>query len=201
MKLNLWNDFWPLCVGQCPCDVHFLEYLAEERITGKVIFHFGSGEHHIVGLQCSEREEPNEVLAVTASRQEHEAYVHLITHHPLVARSYKLLFIDIYTLTPRILPAFDLITLFHLGEFYDPSQAAYAPLNDTTLLDLMISRLNPGGRLVFYMNSVGFGVTREILAAATAAGKIHRVGWYKTLLLYAAGPAAAVETEARKTSA
>ncbi len=183
--MNYWRHSWPLYVEQCPCDVHFLDYLEEETITGKVIFHFGSGAHHVVGMKCSEMEPPNEVLAVTASREEYEAYIDLVIEKPQVARTYKVLFTDIYTLTPRILPAFDLITLFHLGEFHHPANSAYAPLNDATLVDLMASKLNPDGRLLFYEGSCGFSAAREVLAEATFRGTLVPVGAYKSLLLYA----------------
>lgn len=29
--LNFWNTTWSLDEAQCPCDLHFLDYLAEKR--------------------------------------------------------------------------------------------------------------------------------------------------------------------------
>ena len=33
--LNYWNATWSLDEKQCPCDIHFCDYLAEMGITGK----------------------------------------------------------------------------------------------------------------------------------------------------------------------
>src|SRR5262245_3374661 len=131
MQLNYYDHAWPLNVPQCPCDVHFLEYLQKHNLTEKVIFHFGTGAHHIVGKTNFESGEPNEILAVTASPREYEKYIEFIIHNPAAARCYKVMFTDIYTLTPRIIPNFDLVTLFHLGEYYDEERSAYAQLDDT----------------------------------------------------------------------
>lgn len=188
MELNYWRRSWPLQVGNCPCDVHFAEYLEEHGVTGKTIFHFGSGEHHILGKRNLELGQPNEILAVTASREEHASYVDFIIENPKAARSYQVLFVDIYTLTPRLLPTFDLVTLFHLAEFYDEVASAYAPLNDTSLVDLFISKLNPGGRILLYSKSKPVKCAEKaqrILAEVVAEGRLVAEGEYKSLLLFA----------------
>ncbi len=192
-KLNYWKSSWPLRWRQCPCDVHFLEYLKENRITGRVIFHFGTGSHHIVGRTNAEAPEPNEVFGITASRREYLAYINYIIANPRSAVYYKAVFADVYTLTPGMLPRFDLVTLFHLCEFYDRSKSAYAPLDDEGLIDLFLDRLNPGGRILFYKFS-GKGndkKARAILTRAVRAGKLIPDGEYQSLLIYRAG------TEAR----
>ena len=188
-KLNYWKHSWPLRFRQCPCDVHFVEYLKENHITGHVIFHFGTGSHHIVGRANAEAAEPNEVLGITASRREYLAYIRYIIANPRSATHYKAVFGDIYTLTSGILPRFDLVTLFHLCEFYDPAKSLYAPLNDERLIDLFLGKLNPGGRLFFYKFS-GKGndkKTRAILNRAVAAGKLVPDGDYRSLLIYRPG--------------
>ena len=50
-KLNYWNETWSLDEAQCPCDLHFVEYLQEKEAKDAAIFHFGTGNHHIVGLR------------------------------------------------------------------------------------------------------------------------------------------------------
>ena len=50
-QLNIWDVNWYLDEAQCPCDVHFLEFLAQEKIERATIFHFGTGGHHVVGIK------------------------------------------------------------------------------------------------------------------------------------------------------
>ena len=53
-KLAYWNSTWSLDEAQCPCDVHFVQYLEEKKVSNAAIFHFGTGNHHIVGLKSAE---------------------------------------------------------------------------------------------------------------------------------------------------
>jgi SAM-dependent methyltransferase len=152
-----------LQLESCPCDLHFVEYLEKRGVEGKSIFHFGTGEHHLVGMRNHERGNPNEVFAITASRQEYRVYIDFIIDNPQAANYYKVMFADIYTLSPSLLPSFDIVTLFHLCEYYDENaegsarfNPAYARTNDHGLLGLFLSRLNPGGQVVFFKNSGGF---------------------------------------------
>ena len=148
---------WPLYADASPCDAHFIRYLRERNVAGKSIFHFGTGEHHLVGKDNHERGNPNEILGVTASYQkrtrrskEHETYIDFVMNNPAAANYYKVLFADIYTLSPAMLPSFDVVTLFHLFEFYDEEYSAYARLNDISLLEMFLGKLNPGGRLMLF---------------------------------------------------
>src|SRR5450631_2613848 len=115
--LNYWNTTWSLDEAQCPCDIHFLQYLEEKAVKGASIFHFGTGNHHIVGLKTAENGSNNAVLGITASPQEYEAYIELLIQNPRLGFTYKAFFGDIYQLDARLLPAFDYATLFHLGEY------------------------------------------------------------------------------------
>jgi hypothetical protein len=63
------------------------------------------------------------------------------------------MFADIYTLSQKILPRFDIVTLFHLCEYYDEQKSVYARLNDVKLLELFLSKLNPGGKIMFFTKS------------------------------------------------
>lgn len=188
MRLNLFAESWRL-VDYCPCDPHFVEYLDERRLRGKLIFHFGSGGHHLLGLRNAAREpgDRNEILAVTASPEEHAEYVRLVSENGELANSYKVLFTDVYTLTPRLLPDFDLITLFHLCEYYDPERSAYARLDDAGLLHLCLSKLAIGGRLLFYTGSEGFHKTAPLLADLASRGEIEQVDEFRSLIVYGKG--------------
>ncbi len=174
---------WPLRPERCPCDMHFVEYLRTHRIGGRSIFHFGSGEHHLVGRENSVAA-PNDILAVTASRREHETYMALVSSDPFVARHYHVLFADIYMLAPRLLPMFDLVTLFHLHEFWDAERHRYARHDDASLVKALLDRLSPGGLLLFYEGSDGFARTRLLLAQLIEAGTLAASGRFASLLLY-----------------
>jgi hypothetical protein len=172
VQLNYYRDSWGLDVSECSCDVHFLEYLAQHGVADKAIFHFGTGAHHVVGLENAKAARPNHVLGVTASREEYDAYVDLVIADPRLAVTYKAMFVDIYTLDSRTLPDFDLVTLFHLGEFYGADQARYAPLDDRGLLAMFIAKLAPGGRICFYRGSNGWAASTPIVEAFVAEGKL-----------------------------
>jgi hypothetical protein len=184
MQLNYWKASWPLLVDICPCDLHFVEYLQAQAVQDQVIFHFGTGEHHILGKTNLEAAVPNEILAITASREEYDSYIEFIIDNPLAAKTYKVIFGDVYTLTPRIIPEFDLVTLFHLCEFYDEGSSQYAELDDSALLDLFLSKLNPGGRVFFYKGSSHFARCRVIIDHFVNEARMIQVDEYKTLLVY-----------------
>jgi hypothetical protein len=74
---------------RCPCDFHFPEYLTKRGVGSKSIFHFGSGEHHLLGRANVVGPKRNEILAITASKSEHAAYVELIIRNPEIAKYYK----------------------------------------------------------------------------------------------------------------
>jgi len=113
-KLAYWNATWSLDEAECPCDVHFVQYLEEKKASNAAIFHFGTGNHHIVGLKAAAAN--NAVLGITASPQEYDDYVKLLIDNPRLGHTYKAYFGDIYQLDARLLPELDYVTLFHVGE-------------------------------------------------------------------------------------
>ncbi len=119
-KLNYWNETWSLDEAQCPCDLHFVEYLVEKKAKDQNVFHFGTGNHHIVGLRLFENGCNCAVLGITASPQEYDDYVELLIKNPRLGHTYKAYFGDIYQLDSRLLPLFDYVSLFHVGEFRTP---------------------------------------------------------------------------------
>jgi hypothetical protein len=168
----------------CPCDVHFCDFIHDKNIRDQVIFHFGTGVHHIVGRRNIELQPPNHVLAVTASKGEHSAYIKHIIDNPSMGNYYKVLFLDIYTLSERILPRFDVVALFHLCEFYEKQSYRYAPLDDRGLLDLFISRLQPNGQILFYGDSIAAEKMLSLVNEYVDAGKLVFAETYKSLLVY-----------------
>ena len=178
-RLNISDEAWPLRVDLCPCDTDFVAWLKARRIAGRTVFHFGTGSHHIVGVENARLKRPNRVLGVTASPAEYESYMALVSADPALAISYKALFLDIYTLDAGLLPEFDVVTLFHLCEFYDPVRSAYAPLDDRKLVKLFLDRLAPKGHIVFYLGSNGRDAMLRLVDQFIAAGKLavaERVG-------------------------
>lgn len=130
-------------------DAVFISWLGEKKIEGKLIFHWESGQNHIVGRDNYERGNLNEIISVVGSRGEHDSYIDFISECPGAATHYKALLANIYTLSARMLPSFDLVTLFHLCHSPEGSPHAFGPLTDKTLLVLFLSRLNREGRLLF----------------------------------------------------
>lgn len=185
LQLNYWKHSWPLRPDACPCDLHFCDYLQTFQIRDKVVFHFGSGEHHIVGRENAALEVPNHILAVTASQPEYAAYIEFIITNPHAANYYKVMFLDIYTLSARLLPTFDVVTLFHLCEFFrEQQQSAYAPLDDIRLLDLFLSKLRPDGQILFYRGSLAAEKMQIVVDRFVNAGKLVFQDDYKTLKIY-----------------
>ena len=182
--LNTYDDTWELNVPVCPCDVHFNEFLAAEAIRNASIFHFGTGAHHVVGLAAAAAGAGNSVLAITASTGEYDRYMKLVIERPEVGRSYKAYFGDIYQIDPRLLPDFDVVTLFHLCEFRTPANDAYGALTDLEVAQALIGKLKPGGLLLFYKGSMAFDKARPILATLEAQGPIARESDFKTLQVY-----------------
>ena len=101
--LNLWKATWSLDEAQCPCDIHFLEYLEEKGVRGAAIFHFGTGNHHILGLKTAQNGSNNAVLGITASTHEYQAYIDLLVANPHLGHTYKAYFGDIYQIDARLL--------------------------------------------------------------------------------------------------
>ncbi len=180
---------WGLQPEVCPCDLQFCEYLQQTGTMGKSIFHFGTGSHHIIGLENQKLDCPNEVMGITASLPEHQAYAELVLQDAALAKYYKVLFADIYTLTDSNLPSLDIINLFHLCEFYNSDNAALIHHNDESLLQLFLDKLKADGKILFYNGSLAWErSTRALVQSFEETGKINRVGEYKNLLIYAQGP-------------
>ncbi|MET0868449.1 MAG: hypothetical protein ABWY35_10130, partial [Pseudorhodoplanes sp.] len=73
LGMNYWTDKWDLHEDICPCDVHVNDWIADQGLKNKVIYHFGTGTHHVVGVEQAKNGSGNSVLAITASIEEYEA--------------------------------------------------------------------------------------------------------------------------------
>lgn len=184
MALYQARSSWTLQPDSCSCDIQFVKYLRQHNIQGKSIFHFGTGEHHFVGLQNQSFDRPNEILGITASAPEHQSYVQLVLKNTELPKYYKVLFADIYTLTANTLPTLGIVTLFHLCEFYLPENAHLIHQNDESLLQLFLDKLTPDGRILFYSGSQKWDAAKQIVQRFEAAGKIKQIDQYERLLIY-----------------
>ena len=183
-KMNYWDPKWDLHADICPCDIHFNEWIEANKIVGKTIYHFGTGTHQVVGSRQAQF--GNTVFAITASKEEYDAYIELVTGNSRIARSYLVHFGDIYLIDPKLLPDFDIATLFHLNEFSRPNTATaeYGGMTDRALLDLFTDKLRAGGHLLLYRDSNGRGATSNILPIWQSEQPVERLADFKTLLVY-----------------
>jgi hypothetical protein len=186
LKMNTWDAKWDLDETQCPCDIHFNDWIAAERLSGKTIYHFGTGTHHVVGRTQATNGSDNVVFAITASVEEYGTYIKLVTEDAPVARRYLAYFGDIYLTNARALPDLDVVTLFHLCEFPAPNTSTneYGGLNDLALTTLLTDRLRPGGHVLFFTGSFAFLDACKVIAQWENERTVERVGEFKSLLVY-----------------
>jgi hypothetical protein len=186
LKMNYWKDKWDLDIEVCPCDKHFNEWLAKNKIRNKLIYHFGTGTHHLVGIKQAISKSGNAVFAITASKEEYDSYVELATSRAKLSKAYLAYFGDIYLTNPQLLPDFDVVSMFHLCEFFSPNTAsrAYGGITDEKLLDLFTAKTKPGGYILFYPGSMGWWRAEGVIADWAKRAPVRRVGTFKTLLVY-----------------
>ena len=129
-----------------------------QKVTNKLVYHFGTGTHHVVGKEQAENGSGNMVFGITASIEEYEAYVKLVAANSRVAKNYVAYFGDIYLTNPKLLPDFDVVTMVHLCEFFYPNTTSteYGGIDDRGVLDLFTAKTKPGGHILFYTKSIGF---------------------------------------------
>ncbi|MDP2409213.1 MAG: hypothetical protein Q8M26_02890 [Pseudolabrys sp.] len=180
-KLKIYDDNW---MRRENCDIHLIEWLDQQRITDAAIYHFGTGGHHHVGIECAKPERRSSVFGITASPQEYENYVKLVTGRPEVLRYYNVVFGDIYLLNEKLLPTFDVVTLFHLCEFRGPQTDAYGGLTDLAVTNLLTDKTRPGGHILFYTGSFAFEPAKVVIAQWEKQRRVERVGEYKSVLVY-----------------
>lgn len=185
LKMNLWDAKWDLDEAQCPCDIHFNQWIEANRIAGKTIFHFGTGTHHIVGIAQAENGLNNTVIAITASVTEYEAYIKLVNERPQVMKSYLAYFGDIYLTNERLLPEIDIATMFHAGEYIGANTTSpeYGGVDDLGVARILLDRMRPGGHLLFYTGSFAFDKADAIASVLEREGKIQRAGTFKSLMV------------------
>ena len=182
-RLRVVTYSWPLRVAVCPCDADLCDFLRDRQLRSRSIFHFGSGGHHLVGVRNLADGLDNDVLAITLAPSELRTYVDRVVRDPALARHYKVLFADIHSLDSRTLPMFDIVTLFHLGEFGDEASAARR-VDDAAVLELFISRLAPRGLMLFYPHSFAYAKVTPLIDQAVARRQLEFVENVRSLSVY-----------------
>jgi hypothetical protein len=185
-RMNYWADTWDLDEDQCPCDIHFNEWVASRRLTDSTLYHFGTGNHHAIGVHQAENGSNNRVFGITASIDEYRSYIKLVTRKPEISRSYLVYFGDIYLTNPHLLPSFDAATLFHLCEFSkaDTAGDGYGALADLDLLNLMTDKVRAGGYLLFYTGSFAYEKAKRVIDGWRPSRGVEEAEQFKSLLVY-----------------
>lgn len=182
--LHVHQEYWALRIDECPCDIEFVQWLDAHGVTDAAIYHFGTGGHHTVGIACADPRRRNAVLGITLMPEEHQEYLKLVIARPDVMRHYNVIFGDIYLANEKLLPDFDVVTLFHLCEYRSAEHDAYGALSDLDVAGLLTRRVRRGGHVLFYTGSFAFDATWDLIAQWERAGDVERVGGFKTLLVY-----------------
>ena len=156
------------------------------REEGKdaVVFHFGTGNHHIVGLKLAENGSNCAVLGITASPQEYDDYVDLLIGNPRLGHTYKAYFGDIYQLDSRLFPRLDYVSLFHVGEFRTPENDAYGALTDLEMTLMLADKLNPGGEILFYSGSFAYDKAESVGQELCKQRPFEPAGEFKSLRIF-----------------
>lgn len=175
MKL-LTHEPWNLNIDKCPYDVDFSDMahvLGWEKFH---IFHVGTGMHHHVGRNLSER---NTVLSLTCSIEEAQAYIEWAVETPARSGRYQCLFGDMYMLEPWTLPMFDVISLPHFGETEDVTRLDYGAKTDEEIWGLMLQKLAPGGQIFGYNRSAAWDRAKEFFYSLGEPTISHKsvLGW------------------------
>ena len=185
LKMNFWDAKWDLDEANCPCDIHFNQWIEANRIAGKTIYHFGTGMHHIVGLTQAANGSNNAVFAITASTIEYDTYMKLALDQQQILKSYLVYFGDAYLTNPRLLPQLDIATMFHAGEYIGANTTSpeYGGMDDLGLTRILVDRMRPGGHVLFYTGSFAFDKAEAIVETLSREKKLERAGAFKSLLV------------------
>ena len=183
-ELHIYKDNWPFMEEVCPCDAHLMDFVADRNIRNATIYHFGTGGHHLVGLRCLEDGRNNSVFGITASPSEYDEYVKLVIANPKLAKPYLAYFGDIYMLNEKLLPEFDVVTLFHSREFRTEKNDAYGALTDFEVMDLLAKKTRRGGFLLFYTGSYAYNSAKQDIDALAKTGLVKETGMFKTLRIF-----------------
>ena len=160
---------------------------AKKKLKNKLIYHFGTGTHHVVGDQAGDQQvRQRRVRDHGVEGGIRGLYRACRPTRRRSSKSYVAYFGDIYLTNPKLLPDFDVVTMFHLCEFFFPNTASkdYGGMTDAKLLDLFTAKTKTGGHILFYMGSMALHKALPIIQKWEKRGHVKRVGEFKTLLVF-----------------
>lgn len=171
--------FWELNPQTCPPDLDFIEYLENDMPRDICIFHMGCGLHHTVGLWAARNNAYVRSISITPA--EIEEYMRLATNDPNLNNHYLVDFGDIHLYPLALLPNFNYVTLFHLGEISEHSYPGY------TMLEVVIhltNRLFKGGKIFFFNRSVAWKKIENSIYSYLSETLHWEMSTYKSLVIY-----------------
>lgn len=169
---------WRYQPDKCNCDGEFIEWfkVIYKHYHNLNICHMGTGFDHKVGTELQD----HNVLGITYSPEEMARYIDII--QPPYARyfqyKYKVLFTDVHAINYKLLPDFDIVTLFHLGEIYEPGIDSMTMVD---VIDVFKNKLTPDGRILAYAKSAAAHLSIPLFDNA-----LELVEVYKDLRIYRA---------------
>ena len=165
---------------------HFNEWIAKNKIKNKLIYHFGTGTHHVIGIKQATNKSGNAVFAITASKEEYEAYIELSTDEGAGVESLCRLFRRHLSDQPEA-PA-GLRRRHHVPSVRvllpNTASKAYGGMTDEKLLDLFTAKTKKSGHILFYMGSMAWNKALPIVQKWEKRAPVKRVGEFKTLLVF-----------------
>jgi len=170
-----------------PCDTQFIEYLSGlglEKMNKVTIFHMGPGIHHKVGLWAMEQKNIF-VRSISITPIEVKEYISIATENPWLNSRYLVDFGDIHLIEEKLLPKFDFISLFHLGEISSQIyEVDYPSKNIESVIGMMSRRLSIGGELLFYNKSVAWKTIKPIVELSMYSMYSYKESGFADLSVY-----------------
>jgi hypothetical protein len=108
----------------------------------------------------------------------------LLIRNPRLGHTYKAYFGDIYQLDARLLPRFDYVSLFHVGEFRTPDNDAYGALTDLEMTLMLADKLNAGGEILFYSGSFAYDKAEAVGKELCKQRPFEPAGEFKSLRIF-----------------
>ena len=177
---------WRLNPDTCPPDIHFIDYLKEYPLPSYPvsIFHMGCGFHHWVGTWAATQKNIF-VRSLSITPVEIDHYIELATENPELNFKYQVDFGDIHVISSALIPRFDFITLFHLGEISEQiKDPEYPGRSIPSVIRMFAERLQPGGEMLFFSGSSAWFKVFDIVKLILGVENNWHETTYKSLVIY-----------------
>lgn len=186
MKIPVEQYGWELNSQTCPPDLDFIEFLKHDMPEKEPvrIFHLGCGLHHKVGLWAAGTKNAF-VRSISITPAEVIEYMRLATDDPNLNTHYLVDFGDIHLHPSALLPHFDYVTLFHLGEISGQADNyAYPGRTILQVVVLFISHIFENGKIFFFNRSVAWKQIENPVYSYLCETLHWKISNYKSLVIY-----------------